>query len=344
MKGTLYIVTNDINDKVYIGKTYAPISKRWDRHLHDALYSYIVIQTKFYRALRKYGPEHFTIEPIAQFEQGILEQKEIEYIAKYDSYYNGYNSTLGGDGYKLYNIDVDEEKTIVEAYKIGCSVKDIKEKYRCSDRVIYDILLRNNVETTTSIKVVMYDKDFNIQTIFESMEGARKYIEDNTVYASTDNRNFYRLVHKACNVGNIAYGHRWQLYKDLSYQNILFRTSFDKKAYLDGCEIHKLSNSEFYIADIEFGNKKKDLTRLNKKTSTSGLTCKNCGRAITSFSTTGLCIQCYNNSAYSNKPAKPSKEELEQLVDRMFTVNEIANRYDRSVSTVIYWMHQYGIK
>ena len=139
MKGILYIVTNDINDKVYIGKTYAPIHKRWDRHLHDALYSCIVIQTKFYRAIRKYGPEHFTIAPIAQFEQGILEQKEIEYIAKYDSYHNGYNSTLGGDGYKLYNINAEEERIIVEAYKRGCPVKDIKEKYGCSDRVIYMI-------------------------------------------------------------------------------------------------------------------------------------------------------------------------------------------------------------
>ena len=99
MKGSLYKIVNDINSKVYIGKTYKTLSERWNGHINSAFKlndnkTDYVYNYKIYRAFRKYGIEHFKIELIAQFEEGILEQKEVEYIQKYDSYYNGYNSTL----------------------------------------------------------------------------------------------------------------------------------------------------------------------------------------------------------------------------------------------------------
>jgi len=55
--------------------------------------------TKIYRAMRKYKT---TIENFSVIEDGILtveeaNKREIYYIEKYNSYYDGYNSTLGGD-------------------------------------------------------------------------------------------------------------------------------------------------------------------------------------------------------------------------------------------------------
>ena len=111
MIGNLYMITNDINEKVYIGKTYTPLSDRWKRHIKDTYRTDRNNNNKFYNAIRKYGPEHFKIELIDKFEEGILEQKEQEYIAKYDSYHNGYNSTLGGDGIKTSYIDEDTDST-----------------------------------------------------------------------------------------------------------------------------------------------------------------------------------------------------------------------------------------
>ena len=33
-KGTLYVVHNLINGKMYIGKTVGPLNERWNRHLY----------------------------------------------------------------------------------------------------------------------------------------------------------------------------------------------------------------------------------------------------------------------------------------------------------------------
>ena len=49
--------------------------------------------TKFYRAVRKYGKENFVIEAIDFADtQEELDQKEVYYIKLYDSVKSGYNS------------------------------------------------------------------------------------------------------------------------------------------------------------------------------------------------------------------------------------------------------------
>ena len=54
--------------------------------------------TKFYRAIRKYGEENFYIELLETVPIQDLNEREKYWINYYDSYNNGYNSTLGGDG------------------------------------------------------------------------------------------------------------------------------------------------------------------------------------------------------------------------------------------------------
>ena len=56
------------------------------------------VDTKFYRAVRKYGWENFIVGIIDEFKFVDLNNKEIFFIEKYNSYINGYNSTLGGGG------------------------------------------------------------------------------------------------------------------------------------------------------------------------------------------------------------------------------------------------------
>ena len=61
--------------------------------------------TKFYRAIRKYGKENFYIENILSLEaktkeelKEFLNDKEKYFIKIFNSKNNGYNSTYGGDG------------------------------------------------------------------------------------------------------------------------------------------------------------------------------------------------------------------------------------------------------
>lgn len=62
---------------------------------------------KLYRAMNKYGIENFSIEVVEDnIQEQDLSNKEKEYINIYNSYYNGYNCTFGGDGES--QVDVNE--------------------------------------------------------------------------------------------------------------------------------------------------------------------------------------------------------------------------------------------
>lgn len=94
---SVYKITNKINGKMYIGCTSQGIKKRFKEHL----YSHKKNRNNqyLYRAFRKYGPENFKISLLIEAEtyEKML-SAEIKYIKKYDTYHNGYNMTLGGEG------------------------------------------------------------------------------------------------------------------------------------------------------------------------------------------------------------------------------------------------------
>ena len=52
-----------------------------------------------HRAIRKYGIENFTSEILEKnIPENLLDIREEYYIQKYDTFYQGYNATLGGQG------------------------------------------------------------------------------------------------------------------------------------------------------------------------------------------------------------------------------------------------------
>ena len=106
MIGIIYKVTNDINDLVYIGQTMYLLENRWEWHINKS--NNIKDNCKFHKALRELGYEHFKIEEIERVSTTILDEREIYWIKYYNSYFNGYNSTLGGKGGKKLSIYEDK--------------------------------------------------------------------------------------------------------------------------------------------------------------------------------------------------------------------------------------------
>ena len=92
--GSIYIIKNNINNKVYIGQTIQALNVRLQNHKMASR----IEDTKFYRAIRKYGEDNFFIELLENVSNDKLDERECYWIKEYDSYYNGYNSTLGGNG------------------------------------------------------------------------------------------------------------------------------------------------------------------------------------------------------------------------------------------------------
>lgn len=93
----IYMVINLINNKKYIGQS-KNIKKRFQSH-HLVDYknpNSCVYNTKFYQAIRKYGIENFQVEVLQLCDEKDLDDLEIYYIKKFDTFKNGYNSTEGG--------------------------------------------------------------------------------------------------------------------------------------------------------------------------------------------------------------------------------------------------------
>lgn len=91
----VYIHKNKINEKIYVGQTSKDVWARWGLEGQQYCYS----ETKFSKAIAKYGFdnfEHTVVQSnLTKEEANNLEQ---QLIKQYDSFANGYNSTLGGDG------------------------------------------------------------------------------------------------------------------------------------------------------------------------------------------------------------------------------------------------------
>lgn len=96
MYGIIYKVTNQENNKVYIGQTIQSLQERKNKHYYKARQEKDY-NTHFINALRKYPEESFTWEIIdTANSQDELDNKEKEWIKYYNSVEKGYNTKDGG--------------------------------------------------------------------------------------------------------------------------------------------------------------------------------------------------------------------------------------------------------
>lgn len=94
MSTGIYNIKNLSNDKVYIGQS-VDIEKRWSTHkaeLNNNYHHNIHLQS----AWNKYGEDNFEFSIIEECSIDKLDQQEIYWISKFNSYENGYNLTAGG--------------------------------------------------------------------------------------------------------------------------------------------------------------------------------------------------------------------------------------------------------
>lgn len=179
----IYKITNKVNGKIYIGQTIRPISKRFNRHMNDALNN--IVDTHFARAIRKYGKENFYIECIDRAKnQEELTKKEQFWIRKYNSTNSkiGYNETdalykCGGNTYK--------SKTEDELYSIKEKIKNTK--------------LGSNNNNAKSVKC--FNVETNEELIFQTIKECKIYFHEKhhrfiTTRVAGDTMSLYKNVWK----------------------------------------------------------------------------------------------------------------------------------------------------
>lgn len=115
----IYKIVNDINNKVYVGKTSYSIDKRFKEHCRDSQKERNE-KRPLYLAMNKYGIEHFHIFLLEETDNP--EEQEKFWIEKLQSFKYGYNATMGGDGAKYADYDL-----IYSLYKTGKTYQEIAE-------------------------------------------------------------------------------------------------------------------------------------------------------------------------------------------------------------------------
>jgi len=122
------------NNKCYIGQTIKTLKERKREHLSELQRS----DFKVYRAIKKYGWNNLKWETIEFFENidhFLLDEREIYWIKYFDSFRNGYNSTIGGMGSSGYKPNKNQIKQMSERFKGNKNPtkrKDVKEKIKMS--------------------------------------------------------------------------------------------------------------------------------------------------------------------------------------------------------------------
>lgn len=132
----IYLITNLVNDKKYVGQTIQIPQKRWNEHRWLA--SNNKTQQYIHKALRKYGVDNFKFEVIDECSShDELNEAEIEWITRYDTFLGeGYNMTLGGMSLLGYSHTQETKDKISVAnkgntYCLGKKLlEDTKEKIR----------------------------------------------------------------------------------------------------------------------------------------------------------------------------------------------------------------------
>lgn len=180
MTGNIYIIKNNINDKVYIGKTFKSVQCRFKEHIRESRKDRNE-NRKLHRAIRKYGEDNFYIEELEiNIEENILSNKEIKYINMFNSFNEGYNTTMGGEGTRTIDIP---DKEIIEHYLISKSVRHTAKHFNISQDSTSLILHNNKIEifkpNSKRIKIIELDLEF------ETITDCEKYLFDNNYTTST---------------------------------------------------------------------------------------------------------------------------------------------------------------
>lgn len=173
----IYIITNKITNKSYIGQTQKTMNRRWIQHTSDSK----KIRSKFYNSIRKYGIECWNLEILEEVQDiNLLNEREIYWIAYYNTFNNGYNSNTGG---KQKTVVSDEVKKKISKSNTG---KIRSEEYKQNMSKIKSgknhsnygktSATKNRIWINNSIVSKMVSKDFNIKN--EWIKGRIRWVKN----------------------------------------------------------------------------------------------------------------------------------------------------------------------
>ena len=175
------MISNNYDTNVYIGQTRRPAETRWKEHVYAVTHGG---DSHMYRAMRKHGIENFSFNIIEDIQDSMLDEREIYWIAYYNSYYSGYNLTMGGGGFSY--IEESEKIKVRKLWDEGHPFKFICGSVDMSPTSVQKVLLDYSNYTQEESKrrgyqitrehrpVAQYDIDGNFIAIHPLITEAAK--------------------------------------------------------------------------------------------------------------------------------------------------------------------------
>ena len=210
----IYVITNDINGKQYVGKTNDTIENRYEQHLRDRKKRKCE-KRPLYSAMNKYGVEHFSIEELEECSSEEAPTREAYWIDKLNTYHYGYNATRGGDGKQLYSYE-----KIANKYLQLQSIRETAQFFHCDLATVKTACVNEGVSLLTRKEIaakekynkpiISISKDTGEKSYFFSISEAARWIESNN-YAKTKNiRSIGQKISLSCQgKRKSAFGFYW---------------------------------------------------------------------------------------------------------------------------------------
>lgn len=182
MNGEIYIIKNDVNDKVYIGQTTQGSEERFKQHLKLLKSNE---KQLIHKAIKKYGKEHFYFEVLEDnIDIEYLDDREEYWIAKYDSVNKGYNLCDGGHQTRkpISPILIEKGKEIINKYiNQNISVRELERQYGLSHSSISHFLKKHNIDVSKRNKNVqnLTEEDkIKIANMYESGYSSKEIAQE----------------------------------------------------------------------------------------------------------------------------------------------------------------------
>lgn len=194
----IYVITNKLNKKQYVGKTVQSIDERFKEHLYRAKYG-SHNHLPLYAAFTKYGIEQFVIEEKEEIEIEYLDERESFWIKELNTVSpNGYNLTLGGDG-TVYHDRVG----ILKLFEQDLSFAEIVRISKASEQTIYRIEEEYGVKPKINNQhkfrtIYMFDLEGNLIQEFKSVVEAVEFLQSSGISLSVNSakNNILRCCRK----------------------------------------------------------------------------------------------------------------------------------------------------
>lgn len=165
----IYVITNRVNGKQYVGKTNRSAAARFKEHVKDSEVGRNS-HRPLYRAIKKYGKDNFDMEIVSiGLSPQEAEQQEIDLIHELGTFNKGYNATIGGDG-KTYRLVSDEDV----AYLVDLYTKENLNLKEISALVGADTSTISNRLKEAGVKIVKSGRTFIDKPII-AVKGGKEY-------------------------------------------------------------------------------------------------------------------------------------------------------------------------